>query len=269
MNAFALSSLLILIFCTAIGIFVYCRGKDNKAAKVFSFFCFVTIIWAFGGYKVATTTSYKIAFFWWQIAFIGVILCPVVYAHFIFVFLNTNNKRLIFLIYLFATIFIAIDLFAASSFLGSLKFVFNQFYWVYWNQYKSISYLLFYISFYWLLIIYFFSLLVKEFIKSIGFRRGQLKYLLLSAALGWFGAHCNFLPVFGINVYPYLNYFIVIWAVVIAYIILRHKFLNIEAIIKAKGKSLRGLGTLQSSSLSLIPDIKSIAKVYPNPTHTP
>lgn len=232
MNAFALSSLLILIFCIPLGIFLCFRSKDNSVAKIFSLFCFVVAIWAFGGYKVATTTSSESAFFWWQIAFIGVILCPVVYSHFVSVFLNINSKCFIFLIYLFAAIFIAIDLFAASSFLGSLRFVFNQFYWICWDQHKNISLLIFYISFYWILVVYFSLLLAKEFRKSIGFRRRQLKYVLLSGTFGWLGAHCNFLPVFGINVYPYSNYGIAIWALVIAYTILRHKVFDVEVIIK-------------------------------------
>lgn len=223
---------MLLLSSVALGIFVYWKGKDNKVVKVFSFFCSVLIFWAFGGYKVATTTSYEIAFFWWQIANIGVILCPVVFANFIFVFLKIINKRLVFLMYSLVTIFIAFDLFAAPSFLGDLRFVFNQFYWPYWNRYKSISYLSFYISIYWVLLIYFFLLLVKEYRKSKGFRHEQLKYLLLSAIFGWFGAHCNFLPVFGIDIYPYANFFIVIWAAIMAYAILRHQLLDIEVIIK-------------------------------------
>ena len=41
MNEFAISSLLIFISCAIIGIFVYWKGRPNKASVVLSFFCFL------------------------------------------------------------------------------------------------------------------------------------------------------------------------------------------------------------------------------------
>lgn len=231
MNAFALSSLLILIFSIAIGIFVYLKGRADKAAVVFSFFSFLVAFWGWGGYKIATAISKEEAFFWWQIAFLGVV-SPVVYAHFVFSFLKLDRKLLLFVIYALAVIFIAFIFFVRNIFFGDLRFAFNQFYWIDWTKHKSPVYLSFYISFYWIVLTYFFSLLFKEYKISKGFRREQLKYIILGSVLGWIGGHCNFLPSFGVDFYPYPNLLIIIYVIIFAYAILRHQLMDIEVIIK-------------------------------------
>ena len=229
MNAFAISSLLILISCTLVGIFVYWKGRPDKVAIAFSLFSFITCFWGWGGYQVAIANSKELALFWWQVSFVGVIFCPVVYAHFIFNFLGIKRKALLFSIYCLAVFFLVLDFFAKNIFLGNLRFVFNQFYWI---EPRSFLYIFFYISIYWVLLTYFFSLLVKAYIKSAGFRRQQLKYMLLGSILGWLGGHCNFFISLGIDIYPYANFLVVVYVLVFTYAILRHQLLDIEVIIK-------------------------------------
>lgn len=231
MNAFAISSLSILISCALIGIFVYWKGRPDKASLVLSFFCFSICFWGLGGYNIATTASKKEALYWWQVAYIG-ISCPVVYAHFIFTLLDLNRRRLLYAFYSIALLFIILAFLLGETFFGELRFAFNQFYWPSLYKNKGLLFLVSYIIFYWVLLGYCFLLISIAFKNSSGFRRHQLKWLLVSAIVGWAGAHCNFLPAFGIDIYPYLNFLVVVYVLIIAYSIFRYRFLNIEVIIK-------------------------------------
>lgn len=231
MNSFALSSLLILVSCAIIGIFVYWKGKPDKAAIACSFFSLSICFWGLGGYKVATTTSREEAIFWWQIAFLGMV-CPAIYVHFIFALLKLNRKHLLYVVYFVALIFIVIDFLYKEKLFGSLRFTFNQFYWVVWNKSYNAPFLYFYIIFYCILLPYTVYLTLRAYRGSSGTKRNQLKLLTIAAIIGWTGAHCNFLPYFGVNLYPYPNYFVVIYVLIIAYAILRHKLLDIEVVVK-------------------------------------
>jgi len=92
-------------------------------------------LWGWGGYKIATAASKEDAFFWWQIAFLGMV-SPAVYVHFVFSFLKLSRKFLLFVIYALTVIFVALNFFARDIFFGDLRFVFNQFYWINWAKWR-------------------------------------------------------------------------------------------------------------------------------------
>lgn len=232
MNPFTLSSILICLSTGSLAIFVLWKGKDRKISIIFALFCICGSIWGVGGYISSTTSSKETALLGWQISYIGAILVPIFYSHFIFTFLRLNKKYLLIFLYSLAGIFLGFNFFAPSLFLGELKFVFNQFYYVDWLKGKSLNYLSFCIIFYLILLNYLLFLLIKHYQHVQGIKREQIKYIIVASIIGLLGPYGDKLLTFGINIYPYSNFLIAIFPFIIAYAIVKHQLMDINVVIK-------------------------------------
>jgi len=238
-NAFAVSSILIFVSLSFIAILVLWKGKDRKTKNVWFCLCLVVASWGFGGYKFATATSQEDAYFWRQIANIGVIFTPVLYYHFIYLLLGLEKKYQSFIriiSYILGIIFLFLNFFAPPNlFNGGLRFVFNEFYYSDWFQYRSLLYIAFYVLFYWFLLIFAFGILVSHFIQSKGLSRNQLKYIIFASLVAWIAPHSMFLIEFHIDIYPLPNFLIAIYPLIIAYAIIKYRLMDIKLAITRAG----------------------------------
>ena len=150
MNYFKISSILISFSSLILALFVLREAKKQKSdtAAILAFFCLGAVLWGIGGYGFSSASTKEVAIFWWQIAYICVILANVVFLHFVVSFLQINRKVLIVAAYILAGIFLLIEFFARDAFFGELSFSFNQFYYLDWFNSKSLIYLLFFLIFY-------------------------------------------------------------------------------------------------------------------------
>lgn len=232
MNLFSLSSALIFMSSSILALFVLVKGRRKKDNYLWAIFCFVVAFWGLGGFKFSTAASRELAFFWWKITFVGVIFIPVLYTHFVLTFLKLKKKYLLGTVYVFAGIFSFMNLFCEELFLGDIRFVFGQFYWVDWMKNKSPIFLFFYITFYWILFGYAFLQLGKYSLKEKGVRRNQLKYFMIATIFGWGGAEPIFLPAFHIDIYPYSNFLTAIYPLIMTVAIIKHRLMDIKITIK-------------------------------------
>jgi signal transduction histidine kinase len=239
MNTYAYFSILTFILPLLLAIFLCYKGRRNFANFLFGIVCFFVALWGFSAYKFSTTSSKKIAFLWWQIGYIGPILNPVIYYHFVISFLKLKQKfykKILFFVYLAGIIFVIFDLFFKEIFLGDLRWVFGQFYCLDWVKQKSIVWLVFYISFWWVLLIYSFLLVLEAYKSSSGIRKSQLRYLILGSAIGWIGGHIAFLPAFHIDIYPYgSSLLLAFYPFIIAYAIVKYRLMDIRVAITRAG----------------------------------
>jgi len=234
MNLFSVFSILTALTSFGLAILLLKRwGEPIK--RNFGIFAISIGIWGIGASVVSLIgkDNYNQALFWWQIAYTGIIFIPVFYTNFIFRFLKLKKNTLLFVIYILAGIFLFFNWYAGSKlFLGDLKFIFNQFYWHDWIKGRSFIYLFFYISFYWVILVYSFLLLLMNFNKAPSIYQQQIKYIIFGSIFGWLGGESNFISDFGINVYPFLSVLTPIYTLIIAYAIVRHQLMDIEVLIK-------------------------------------
>ncbi len=217
------------------GIFVLWKGRAKKINIIWTLFSLAIILWAIGGYYASVTTSKEIAFYFWQIAYIGAVFTSIFYFHFIYSLVNIQKKISIYLLYLLASIFSILIIFSRKSFFGEPVLRYNQFFWFYWPKSKSILYLIFYIFCYWILLGYAFWLLFKFYKKTSGIQKNQTKYFLLGSVIGWLGAEGNFLPKFIWNAYPYTNFLIAIYPIIFGYAIVRYRLMDISVAVTRTG----------------------------------
>ena len=216
------------------------RCKDNTSARIFSGVAVGSGLWALaqGMFTVLGKTSYQDSLFWWQVGYTGVIFVVVFFTHFVVDYVDrfAEKKKFIFIVYFLGALFVFFNWYDDSKlFLGKLSIFYDSFYWHDWILNKSLLYLLFYISFYWLILGYAFILLIKTYFSSFGIRRNQLKYFILGAIVGWLGSELEILVDFRIYIYPYSVLFIGLYPFIIAYAILRYHLMDIRVAITNAG----------------------------------
>ncbi len=234
MNAFAISSILIAVTNIFLAIFILWKSKDRHIKYIWSTLCFFIVMWGIGGYKISTITSKEEAILWWQITYMGgPVLIPVLYYHFIYIFLQIKQKLAKYILitaYALGLFFIAVNLFFPENFTGDLKLAFNHI-WVA-KSFSNPIYFIWYLSFYWILLAYAFWQLIASYKNSKGLFRGQLKYFILGSIVGYLGPHGFFLLVWDINLYPYTNFFIAVYPFIFTYAILKYHIMDINIIVK-------------------------------------
>src|SRR5205807_1873667 len=63
-------------------------------------------------------------------------------------------------------------------------------------------------------------------------KKQQIKYFFLATAIGFLGGSFNFLPVFGIDLYPWGNFTIFLYPFIMSYAILKHNLMEISLVIR-------------------------------------
>ncbi len=231
MNYFSVTSILIVISNIGMATLLFLHSKGKKANVIFGIFCLVVSIWGIGGFFYSTAHQVENAYRAWQIANICAIFVPVVFYHFVDVYLGIKNRIFLRFLYAIAFSLLFINFFYKKIFIGELSIFFNQFYYIDWIKSKNPLYLIFYISFYWVLLCYTFFLTINRFKTTNGAQRNQLKYIILGMLVGFLGGHSCFPPVFGWKIYPYLNILIAIYPLIFGYAIVKYRLMDITLVL--------------------------------------
>lgn len=158
-----------------------------------------------------------------------------VFAHFVYSFLEIKRSLFVAVVYILCCVLLIVNIFSKNLFLGHVSLIFknSNIFKPAWWVYPPGPLLIFYIFF-----IYFgvFSYLFIKLLcarKTADFiKRKQIDWFTVAMILGVYGGGTSYLPCFGINFYPVFNFTVPVYVLIIAYAIIRHKFLDIEVIIK-------------------------------------
>jgi len=81
------------------------------------------------------------------------------------------------------------------------------------------------------LLSYTFYQLWKAYKKTSGYKKEQLKYVLVSGLIGFAGGGTNYFLWYNIPIAPWGNPLVLVWAIVFSYIVLRYRFMDIKVIL--------------------------------------
>ncbi len=234
-NLYGISNILTAIASTAMAVFVYIKGYRSKLCRIWSIFAICVAIYGFGAYMASGAKNYESAFFWWQVSYVGVILLPPLFVHFVYVFLESKRSILVLLVYIISIFLLAADIFSKDLFIGNVSLLFTdstyfkEAWWVYPPGPLHVFYtLVLYAGF----LMYAHIKLLKAYRNATLLKRYQIKYFFLATALGFIGGGTSYLPCFGINIYPVLNITVPLYPLIMGYAIIRHQLMDIEVIIK-------------------------------------
>ncbi len=231
LNAYALSGICIMLSSAVIGTVVYLFGRDKYAGRVFGILNLFIFNWGFGSFKIAMATTPESALTWWRISYISVIWMPVLFFHFVCLFLKISRRIVLALSYSLASIFtLALAYKNAEYMFGSIELLFNQFY---WNRDPQPLHIALFVIIFFGLVMYCMILMIKGMGRVDSLRKTQIKYFLVGSAIAWVGGELQFLPTFRIlDVYPCFNFLLPLYPVIMGYAMIRHQLMDIEVIIK-------------------------------------
>ncbi len=203
-------------------------GK-SKLHKICALFNFVVGFWGIGAYFIGQITDRVLAFYVLRYIYLGVIFIPILNYHVVYLLCQLKEKIILRLIYLQGFVFTLFALFS-STFISDVRFVFNSFYF----NVAGISFYFFFIIWF-LIVIYSHFQLLKNFLHSKGRLRTQILYFFVGTALGFSGGITNFLPAFGIDIYPFGNFMIPIYCIIVTYAILKYRLLDVTVAVTRTG----------------------------------
>ncbi len=224
MNLFYTSSIILASTSFLLGLMVYLKERENNLSRQWFIFSIFLASWAISLYLVTSAKSATAAIGWQYLLDIVALWIPVAYFSFITTLLNKKFPRLIWMI---SGTAVFLSVFSLTSFfkLGVIqKF---DFYWINPGPYYFV-FPLFFAS----VILYSLFLLVRVYIKEPkgSILRSQIMYQIIAGAIGFSGGATNFLPQL-FNVFPFGNYFVIIYIFFISYSILKYNLFNLKLIL--------------------------------------
>jgi len=225
MNVWAIpplgTSILILLY----GLFVFLKNRKSWIHISFLLMALTTFLWLFCVSMGYLSPEEKIALFWIKILHVGVAFLPATIYHFIVTFLGLKNKiRFVVLSYIVAF----------AIFLTSLTgYLFTGVSCHFFGYYAKPGPL------YAVLIIFVSSMISASLYNlSLGYKRAasgsimktRIRYMFWSILTGFFGT-VDFLPNYGVKIYPFGFIFVLAFISISGYAIIRYRLLDIETFI--------------------------------------
>lgn len=224
------SSLLSSLSIVFLSLMMFTLGK-TRMHYLWGIFNMTVALWAGAFYVVTIATTPENAILWWKISYIGIILIPFTFYHFVLEFINIPRFNVhkaikLSLLYGLAVVLVVCDI-VSNAIIGGVRPLFEEFY------YGQPGFLHpYFFVFYVALVSYSFYLIY------IGYRekkentiyREQTVYLVTALIIAFTGGSLNFLPIYGIDSPPISNAAVVLGAALAAYATLRYRLLNVRIV---------------------------------------
>jgi len=211
-----------------LGLFVYTRNKKSDLYRTFLFFCLILAVWNVNILGLIIAPSEKFAWYWAKIFGLGLVLTPPIVFHFVLVFTEYRAK------FEKRTLYISYGITLAFSILNLSGLFVSEFFRV-GNQYfprAGLRFQLFILNFI-LFVGYAMVLLFRKYRDTTsGIKRNQIAYFLVAASFTVLVGSTNFLPSFGIKIYPLGNMATIFFTSIVAYAIVKHRLMDIEVVIR-------------------------------------
>lgn len=232
MNIFGLSGLLIILTSLPLGLFFLFKKNRTLLHAVWGYFSLSVAGWGTGALVISYTQDPALSLLQWRLTHIAVILIPVLFFAFIQIFLKNKLSISTAIAYGLGGIFFIsnlIDLLTGSRwFISDVRYVFGQFY---YDSPPTLLYILFVIFFIGSVIYTHIQLLIR-YLNAKGIVKKQIEYFFLATAVGFSGGSFSFLPVFGVNFYPFLNLTVPLYPIIMTIGILQYQLFDIRVVIK-------------------------------------
>ena len=229
MTLFALSGLFIAVTALILILILVIYGR-KRLHIIWAFFNLSVFTWGVGTFIAGNAKTPQLALFGWQLSLMGGVFIAPSFYHTVCTFCEINRKKLIILGYSIGIITEILFIVKKVILLDSWTFLFNSIY------YFKGTIFYFLIMFCWggIVAISYFELF-KFQKKNRGKQYMQALYLGFSALFGFIGGASAHLPSIGLNIYPYGNFGVAIYAIIGTYAILRLHLLDIKVAFTRAG----------------------------------
>ena len=240
MNPFALSGLLTGLSSFSVGVFVLLMNPKRPLNQRWCVFTTSVAVWGFGAMWIALETDPAMALWAWRVSFaLGVVWIPVCFYHFVTIFCGVDDRVGVPIHYAVGSVFSV--MFLQTSWLFSdVRFVFDSFYYA---RPGSAAFQAFFVWWTWL-VGYGHFRVFKAYRRAPEPKRTQYRYSLLSFAVGYGLGSLDYLPIFGVDQYPYGNFGIPVYPLIMTYAIVKYGALDTSVAVEKSLAFLLLMGVL-------------------------
>jgi len=202
-------------------------SRRSKANLYFGLLCLNITFWLFFtalGYLVRDNE--RLALLWFQLDWIGVSYISISVYAFVVHFLGKERPLAIKTGYGLGSFFCLLELTINPMMTGVKKFP-----WGFFVQRDVRWSIFFFLFFFGYMIAAFCEMIIAYRQTRDPARRNLIKYVIVAFAVAYLGS-MDFLPTYGLNIYPWGFAFITAFVIINAYAILRHHLMDINIVIK-------------------------------------
>lgn len=224
MSPFSLSSLILTLTTLMFSVIVFQSDRQNKVNRAWFYFSIPFGIWSFSLFSLTNTSDAKSALMWQYLLDVAAICIPAFYFAFIAALLRYKKSYTLPTLYVISFILSIFSL--TKYFKQGVDGLFN-FYWVIPGPYYFIF------PIYFALVV---VLSVGHLIYALrkvddkSSYRAQIKNTLYVCVIGFAAGGTNFFPQF-FDIYPFGNYIVVGYIIIMVYGVVRHKLLSPKVVV--------------------------------------
>ncbi len=220
---YALPNLVTAIIILSLGLFIYFKNVRAEVNTAFGLTGLSIAIWQFGYFMAYLSKTPEVALFWCRFVYLGVPFISVNTYYVSYAVLKLKSKKILQLFYLIMFVFVFLA--QTDYFISGV----NKFFWGYQTQ---VGFLHNYFLVLWFLpgIVTIINL-YNYFIKTkLAVDRNRKKYVFLGIFFAYF-AIFDYIPDYGIEVYPFGFIPIIACYFTLAYAIIRYRAMDIDTVI--------------------------------------
>ena len=228
------------LISVAVGFFVIVKNPRSSLHVTLGIFCLFASLWQFGTGMMFMAKTDELAIFWDRIVYIGVNFMWMMHFHFSLLFSKADDKKYwLVAAYIIAT-FYALFIFS--------DYLIHDLYRYAWGCHTIAgplhhSFVLISTGFYMKSL----YLIFRSYMRTGNLReKAQYKYYFVGFAI-YVSATLAYLPAYEISIYPFSYWFETIYCLILVYIIIKHRMLDIETVVH------KTLLWVTISTISLVP----------------
>jgi len=210
-----------------VGLYVFLKRRGAAENRAYALWCYTTVHWQLTWAVIYSLNDSRLVDGLTRFGYSGIIFIPIAFYHFIITFLkNSSRRRQVATAYVLACVFVVTVWTGHSFVIKPYKY--------FWGYYPQVGWIH---NLYLLLLAYLvldgLSLLIRALQKepSNGTRKMQIRYVTWACAI-YVLAALDFLPNYGIPLYPIGVIFTLISLGLVTYAIAKHQLLDINLIIR-------------------------------------
>ena len=228
MTPFAISGLLIVLTAIPLGLLVAHGHASRPINRTFAIFYGVTVtIWGAGALVVGTTQDPGLSLLAWKVAHVAVIFLPVMYYQFACQYTETKRPRALAVAFSYGIISTITNC-IGWPYLIVVRYVFDSYY----TATNGSMYIPFVLV--WLALVAAAQRMLwrKYHEERDPVEKARSRLLVIGTLIGFGGGSMNFLPILGIDVYPWGNFAVPIAALSQIYAVYAYRLLDVEIAIR-------------------------------------
>lgn len=224
---FALTGLFNGLVALVFGILVFFKDKRNIVKQTVGLITLSTAVWGFGYWFWLTSSEHSVALFWSRVLSVGSTLIPLFYFHWIMALLGLHKKkeRLIRLFYILTGIFIMLGF--TQYFIKDVE---PRSVFPFWPV-PGLAYHFYLFFSYAVMVVYTGVNIIRSYRSSFGYKKEQLKYIIIASVLGFGGGATNFFLWYKIPILPYGTALVFLYPILFTYAVVKYRLMDIRRLV--------------------------------------